>query len=243
MPVNGPVAMVVGSMHLESDINMVNHDFGDVRAPQRQAEIEDIVARLARYGPTKVALEVPARAQERLAGEYAAMRAGGAPPTASEVHQIGLRLAARLGHEAVFAVDWMETVGNRAVSEVYDWARDHQPELYAELMAALSRRASATESGLLSHLRQLNDPARDLPVHRAYLQLARVGEGLDYVGVDWLRWWYQRNLIVAVNVARLCAPGERVLVLFGADHRYLLTQLLRESGLWHLEEVVGYLAA
>ena len=55
-----------------------------------------------------------------------------------EIDQIGYRLAKEMGHQEVYAVDWMEQGAlQREISEVTEWAKEHQPELYEELFEPL----------------------------------------------------------------------------------------------------------
>ena len=74
--------------------------------------------------------------------------------------------------------------------------------------------------------------------HQWYLQrVARIEEGKEHIGIDWLRWWYQRNLIVYDNVTRINQTlSDRIMVMFGAGHLHLLSQFFKDSGLF---DVVG----
>ena len=72
--------------------------------------------------------------------------------------------------------------------------------------------------------------------------MARIGSSEDYVGADWVAGWYERNLKIFVNLTRIVnAPEDRILVIYGAGHLPLLTQFVRDSGLFSLESVATYL--
>ncbi len=101
-----PSLLIVGAPHFDNPgRDTVNVRVPDVLSPERQREIEALVARLAAFRPTRVAVEWPAEAQARLDQRYADYRAGRRALTANEIDQIGLRLAARLGLPRVDAVD------------------------------------------------------------------------------------------------------------------------------------------
>ncbi|GAA0492729.1 hypothetical protein GCM10008986_18880 [Salinibacillus aidingensis] len=78
--------------------------------------------------------------------------------------------------------------------------------------------------------------------HEMYLQVSRIGKGTEYVGIDWVRWWYQRNLIIYSNIAKLAqSSSDRILLIIGAGHAYILSQLLADSGLFEVIPVNKYL--
>ena len=68
--------------------------------------------------------------------------------------------------------------------------------------------------------------------HELNMTIARIGKGEEYVGIDWLRWWYQRNIIIYKNLAELItASDDRAVLLIGSSHIHLVSQFLRESNL------------
>jgi len=137
----------------------------------------------------------------------------------------------------------MESVGNRGIGDVFDWAKANQQELAREVFGDIADQDATTES-IVDMLRSCNHPENVQQDHTRYMNLARIGSQNDYVGVDWLRWWYQRNLIIYVNLTRLVeSPDDRILLLIGAGHVYLVSQFLKESGLFEVESAYSYLAA
>lgn len=91
-------------------------------------------------------------------------------------------------------------------------------------------------------LRRANEPASLRDSHRTYLTMTRVGAGKQYVGIDWVKGWYERNLIIFANLTRIVtSPQDRILVIYGGGHIPLLTQFVRDSGLYTLEAVETYL--
>src|ERR1700679_3655140 len=72
-----PQLMVVGVAHFDNPSrDVVNTKVDDVLTPKRQKEIAAIVAQLAGFHPTRVAVEWPGTKREKLAARYAAYRAG-----------------------------------------------------------------------------------------------------------------------------------------------------------------------
>lgn len=237
-------AMVVGTFHMQPTDDMFHTEVDDLLGPKRQAEIRECVERLKHFRPTKVAVEVIVDEQEALGRQYRDYVAGTLELATNEVHQLGFRVAAELGHPQVHAVDWMEWRGSRGVGDVFQWAKKHQPSLFAELWRAVEAEQKSIGPGtatIIELLRQCNDPDAVAQSHKLYMNIARVGDGRDYVGIDWLRWWYERNLIIFANVARLVeSPNDRILLLIGAAHVHLLSRFMEESGLFHVESADRY---
>ncbi|WHT49978.1 DUF5694 domain-containing protein [Sporosarcina thermotolerans] len=78
--------------------------------------------------------------------------------------------------------------------------------------------------------------------HRMNLNIARIKEANSYVGIDWLVWWYERNLIMFSNLMDLASSGdERILFIVGSGHVEIVGNFLRESGEVVLEPVHPYL--
>ena len=83
---------------------------------------------------------------------------------------------------------------------------------------------------VLEALKLVNDDERVPLDHETYMQIARIGTANDYIGVDWIRWLYQRNLIIYKNILDLIDNSDdRILVIIGSGHRHLITQFLLES--------------
>lgn len=166
--------------------------------------------------------------------------------TASERHQLGFRMAATLGHERIYPINWNEGSGDLGLP--FDFAREHQPELYRELTGERDGQPEDLQpdmSGvpIVDMLRELNDPHALEESHRIYLTLAQVGEGRNYVGIDWVKGWYQRNLIIFANLCRIATdPADRILVVYGSGHIPLLSQFIEDSGRFTLEPIAPYLS-
>src|SRR6516162_7700352 len=88
-----PQVMVLGTYHMANPgRDVYNMQADDVRAPKRQRELAELTEVLAKFQPTKIAIEadpdnktLPAAFQEYLAGKHELSR--------NEIEQIGFRLA------------------------------------------------------------------------------------------------------------------------------------------------------
>jgi hypothetical protein len=224
--------LVLGVFHLDNPgRDLVNPGIKDVLGPRRQKEILDVVARLEKFRPTVIALEAPvgARAMQERLDKFAG---GNYALSADERDQVGLRLARNLGHTKVHGVDFPEDLDFDAV---FKSAKECGQEAvleraFAELNSKIKPKL---ESGYMEHhtVRELLLEGNSQEIlelsHRAYLGLLPIGKGDKYPGATLVSRWYDRNLKIATNIARLAdEKPQRILVIIGSGHAKLLRQFL-----------------
>jgi hypothetical protein len=186
--------MVVGSNHLaNSNRDMVNLPVEDVLTSRRQREIQDVVDGLAQWRPTRIAVEWPHDDETGLDRRYAEYRAGRLERTASELDQIALRLAKKLGLSKVHAVDWNhEGPGDPADYDFTEWARTNGDghrlqNLIEREQGEAERTASSMRHQTVSEwLRNLNSPEARLKMHQPYFLLATFGSSERHPGAAWV---------------------------------------------------------
>lgn len=98
--------MVLGTYHMANpNQDYVMTDYRDVLDEGYQRQIEDVVARLLRFRPTQVAVEVEPGRIQPWQERYEAYRAGRLEPGRNEIEQLGFRLAAGMGHACIHGID------------------------------------------------------------------------------------------------------------------------------------------
>lgn len=222
--------MIVGTWHFSNpgqDLHNVESD--DVLTPARQAELDAVVDALARFAPTRIAVEWPkALVDER----YAAFRAGTLPESRNEVVQLGFRLASRLGLERV---DGIDVDGEFPWEAVQQWAAAHGRS--ADLDALQARAGAITaqlsakqrDHSIGAMLRWMNDPAQVRESQGFYTELLRYGAGDQQPGVTLNARWGERNLAICARLLQQLAPGDRVVVFYGAGHLHALQRCAIET--------------
>ena len=233
-----PALLILGAPHFGNPgRDTVNVRVPDVLSPERQAEVEALVARLTAFRPTRIAVEWPAEDQAELDQRYADYRGGRRTLSANERDQIGLRLAARLGLARIDAVDWSgDSPGSMSDYDYPAWAEAHgRGEEWRSRVARLQADADAdarlmTCTPVSSWMRRVNTPEYRLANHRSYFYVGQVGDRLGAnPGADWVGTWYARNLRILNNLRALVrGPNERILVLYGAGHGHLLDHMARD---------------
>jgi hypothetical protein len=200
-----------------------------------------VVNQLAAFHPTHVAVERLASDQAALDERYTQYRAGKYALGRSEQEQIGMRLAAKLGLPRVDAVDWNGNPPGPEASYDWDaWGKAHDFSNQLAVIADPARipfHALGTQS-VNAWLLDFNRPEALAASHRQYFEIARIGKGDDQPGAAWVGTWYARNLRIFNNLMNIASkPDDRVVVIYGAGHAYLLRQLARESGAFQLVDV------
>jgi hypothetical protein len=240
-----PTVLILGTFHMRPTTDMFQSKIDDLLSNERQQEIRDVVERIKQFNPTKVAIEVDTKQDKSINEEYISYIKGNFELEVNEVHQIGFRIASELNHNKIYPVDWRDGAGKRGAGEVYEWAKTHQPELFKNIFGWLEttkKQPSQSKPSILEMYRNCNDIEEVKQHHRMYINMACIGEIDNYVGMDWLIWWYQRNLILFSNIARISNSSDgRILLIIGSGHVQILHQFLEESGHFKLEWANKYL--
>lgn len=236
--------MVLGVYHFANPgLDVAQFRVADVLSPEKQEEIDRVVEGLARFRPTRVAVERRPEAAPALDSLYAAWREGRHEPARDETQQLGFRLAGRFDHPRLHPIDHG---GDFPMEAVMAWAGENDPafvERFRELVAGIEAEMESLQrtSTVAQILRNENDPARLRFGHGWYVETAGVGEGGDGPGADLLAAWYERNVRMFANLARVAEPGERVVVIVGAGHAPILRELIAAHPRMELVDPLEYL--
>ncbi len=223
--------MIVGAYHFISKANVHSFDVDDPTTPKRQAEILDLVEHLKRFQPTKIVLEetsgtsyLEQNYQQFLSGKFIL------PP--SENYQIGFRLAKLLGMPRIYLTSARTDFDYESLIAS---AKAHQEGNLLSAADALSEslnRASVllqAHGTILDMYRFNNSDETIKKLNAPYMLLARIGANTDFAGAKVVASWHLRNLEMFAQLTRLIdSPDERILMLYGAGHTYLLRDCVEE---------------
>ena len=264
-----PTIMILGSSHLANPgADAFNFRMDDVLAPQRQREMEQLVAQLKAFRPTKIALEADERFDSEINTNYRGYLEGTYELKRGEDDQIGFRLAKQMGHPKLYGVDyWPEQNPffpddfDSDLIDVDKFAKAHNQEhllpSIEDLAAPDAKITRQEEDGrvwiepekyvpIIDMYIQHNEPKSIRNDHQLYLRkIARIGSGDQYPGANWVAHsWYARNLKIFVNLTRITeSANDRILLVIGAGHVFLVQQFLEDSGDYIVESPLKYLDA
>lgn len=224
--------MVVGTYHFDNpgrDIHNVKAD--DVLKPQRQRELELLATALAEFRPTKIVVERVAKTPTLLDHRYAEFGPAELAKNRAERVQVAYRLAHRLRHKSVYAIDEDSGPGEPdyfPFDKVVAWAKANKAQdridaIMAEGALAVKRIEEAQAKGSIADvLVGLNTAERANKDQELYYSILGIGDTEAQPGADLNAMWYLRNAKIFAKLQKVAQPGDRVLVVYGAGHNYWL---------------------
>lgn len=245
--------MTLGTFHFAYPnldvIKVEKKDQLDMLSHERQEEIKRLVHQLAAFRPTKIAIEVPVRSQARIDKEYALYLKDSFALPKGEHYQVGFRLARLLGHPKLYCIDawgnidyFIDSAGDdnftvreerKRQMERFEAFTDSMAKAGALERQMLQAKSAAAYQTLPQILAAMNTPEALRRDHSAYFgaRFRFEADPYDYTGTDWLALtWYSRNLRIFRNALRLTeSKADRLLLIYGAGHAYLLHQFFSES--------------
>lgn len=235
--------MILGSFHFERGLDgsdVVAKNQLDITDPENQRQINDLVnAIVAEYKPTVIAVEWMPDKQTRIDSLYREYIATKKLPGKNEAFQLGFRIAEKLNLPTLYAVDnrppQPETVTELDDFEAYaqslnqlDIMTEYDPEnlVYNTTMDSLLGAYDVS-----SYMRLINSEANLKRSKQLWFTgLVNLGHGDKYVGADLTGHWYRRNTRIFVNIRNLAKQKqERILVIYGAAHKWTLEELFQGS--------------
>ncbi|MBN1271490.1 MAG: hypothetical protein JXB26_04395 [Candidatus Aminicenantes bacterium] len=245
-----PTLVVLGTYHMgTAGKHLVNVKKDDVTTPERQKQIIELVEKLGKFKPTKIVVEIDIEKDTKTQEIYNEYLEGHYQLSKSETNQIGFRLAKKLGHKKVYCVNgWDLVLDEDSYNFVKYASKDAKLDSFLKGLIQKSQERADKENEKLSTLSVtdqlilLNQPDRMEKDHQVYFDLLRIGRNEEYVGANYVSWWYSRNLMIFTNIIRITdSSDDRILVIYGAGHTQLLTQFAEESGFYIVENPLKYL--
>ncbi len=240
--------MVLGTWHFNNpNQDLYNVTSDDVTTERRQKELESVAEMLAKFKPTKIAIETPWQSRYDTLDQkhYQAYRKGEYTLKKGEDEQIGFRLAKKLNHPQIHCIDYRLDLPFDSMME-YAQKNDQmnilQP-IFGQIESFIEEfQSKLSERTMGESLKAMNAPTLLDGGHQFYVTMTRIGKGKDYPGAEVLTKWYERNINIFANLTRVSTdPEDRILIIFGSGHAAILRELIRTSAEYELVEAVDYL--
>ena len=121
-----PTIMILGTYHMANPgADAVNFEADDILTAKRQRELQQLVEQLARFNPTKIAIEIDIGLDAKFEAQYQDYLNGRYQLERNEVDQVGFRLAKKMQHSKVYCVDWFRSADAEKTVDLEDFAKTH----------------------------------------------------------------------------------------------------------------------
>ncbi|WP_438422777.1 DUF5694 domain-containing protein [Aquimarina macrocephali] len=246
-----PVISILGMIHLHNPgADEVNMDVGNIHSNKRQAELKQLIDLVVRFKPTKIAIEATLGdtlwsqtyytnylndVLEKEMNEEDKWRMSG------ETVQVSYPLAKQMGHDKLYPIDAHTEFDT---DSVYAYAKQNNQDVqlaeFKELISSMQNdMKSISEGSVLDIIKFANSDEFDKNYNQTFYlkHLVSFGKEGNYIGTDVVSKWYYRNLKIFTNLNRIVEPTDRVLVIYGAGHKDILVDLIKDRADWEYYDV------
>lgn len=231
--------LVVGTFHFNfpglDEVKTADENKIDVLKEPKKSELEELVAYIKKFKPTKIAIE--ARPSWNTMQKFKEYKNGEHRTNRDERYQLGMRIASDLGLDSIYGIDasslsndlyQQDSVYLKNLLNKIDWKAENAFWPYAESYFDY-RDKKMRDVHLLDFIKAMNTREGHNFNFGLYLTgsiSTGDGQGADHLSI----WWYNRNVRIfskLINITQ--SPEERILVIFGNGHAAILRQLLEAS--------------
>lgn len=240
---NPAQVMVLGVYHFNGGgRDLINPEVEDHLSDNKQAEIAALLDSLEEFAPTKIMVELTPEHEAAFNENYQNYLDGNRTLGVNERQQIGMRLAERLGHDWIHAVDFHHPIDFGSVMQAAEESgENYLIEDFQSQMGDVQAFMTANETlNVTDRIIQMNSPFMD-EFHGSYLTLARMGSTDNPVGAQQMTSWWHRNMVIFTQTADRAEPGDRILLIFGSGHKHLLDYFFDHDPAFERVDPLDYL--
>lgn len=226
--------MVLGSYHMApSNRDLANADVESVLTPRRQAELAAVVDSLAAFQPTVVATERITEAPDYVDPKFADFTQETLLENPNERVQIAYRLAARAGVTRVYGVDEQPSDGepdyfpfDKLMAHTAETGQGDELGAYvAAIQAMVAEYAKKQADHTIAEL-LLETNHGSMASAETYYQMFQFDRGEAQPGSELQAYWFMRNAKIISKLIQVTEPGDRVVVVYGAGHKFWFEHFL-----------------
>nr|WKN34029.1 DUF5694 domain-containing protein [Tunicatimonas sp. TK19036] len=227
--------LLLGTIHFDNHHDdEFNPSMDDIYSVKRQAELEALSRKLGQLKPAKIFVEWEVDNQKRLDDLYQSYLRAEIPVGASEIYQIGFRLARQQQLARVLAIDNKSTEIELKDLESFAKAQhqmDHLHQLKKYGKKLVSQVETLLQKDIAEMLALLNSEEMYRENNYSYVGLlVKIGAGKSYPGAEMVADWFRRNLLIYNNILRLIERDDRaVIIILGYGHMPVLRFLFSDN--------------
>lgn len=225
--------MILGTYHMAgSTSDLINVETQSVLTPRRQQELEELASALARFDPNVVVTERVTDAPDFIDPKFAEFSDQTLAENENERAQVAYRLAQNIGITRVYGIDEQPSSDEPdyfPFGKVMAHAQaSGQGDKISEFLAnAQSMVEEFTEKTKDDHIAEKLYKLNTGPMSAAdfYYGLSDFDLGEDQPGAELQAYWFMRNAKIWSKLMDVTGPGDRVVVVYGAGHKYWLEHM------------------
>ncbi|RYY50379.1 MAG: hypothetical protein EOO06_03965 [Chitinophagaceae bacterium] len=239
--------LLLGTFHFDNPgLDVAKFKDADILSPKRQKEVADLSRLLKKFAPDKIFIEAVPSRQPQIDSAYAAYREGKKQLSASEVEQLGFRVANELNLSGVQGVDYpdaifpfdslMKSAAAAGQMELVSYVQTTINEIQTSFNAALQK------STISEMLIRENSPDMIRLQHEFYFKLLAAGIPGNHAGSYLVSEWWRRNMVIYENILKqLNGKEQKILVIFGSGHTAVLNEIMKFNPAIKLVPARGHL--
>lgn len=243
--------MILGTYHMAgSTSDLINVEADSVLTERRQQELAELADALAAFKPTLVVTERVTDAPDYIDPKYAEFTDATLLESENERVQVAYRLAKRTGVTRVHGIDEQPSEGEPDYFP-FDKVMGHasatgQQDAIGAFLAGAQKMvedftAETAEDHIALKLLKINTGPMSAPDF--YYALSEFDQGEDQPGAELQAYWFMRNAKIWSKVMDVTQPDDRVVVVYGAGHKYWLEHMAEHTDDYVLVDPAPYLEA
>ncbi len=242
--------MVLGAFHMSNPgQDVANAEIDDMLTDERQAEIAAVADALAAFKPTVVAVERITEAPGYLDPKYQAFTPEMLKENPDERYQIGYRLANLAGVTRVYGVDEQPSHGEpdyfpfgelMAHAEATGQGEMLQEQI-AGIQGLMADFSAQQKDKSVAELLLMFNSGGELSSPEFYYRTFFYDRGETQPGAELQAYWFMRNAKIFSKLIQVTKPGDRVVIVYGAGHKFWLDHFAENTPGYVLVDPAPYL--
>lgn len=153
----------------------------------------------------------------------------------NESYDLGFYIGKHLILKSILAIDRMgDNDDSTELSSAYEWAKENDELFIQRIKDSQSFHSNLRElNDAYQMTLELNKPVNYKRDEELYGHMMLLGEDWK-TSIPWLSWWYKRNMIMVNNITENLDDTDKVIVIVGSDHVYILKQMLESSNAFNV---------
>jgi len=243
--------MVLGTHHFAGATeDLINLETDNVLTLKRQLELQSLSRSLATFKPTVIVTERETEAPDYYDPVYMKFDNRMLSEVPNERVQVGYRVARLVGIDRVYGLDEQTSTGEPNYFP-FEALITHATELgrMDDLQAILDEMGEVAQAEM-EDIQKLSIPMMLHEINTGllssaelYYQLMTFDEGESQPAAELQAFWFMRNAKIFSKLEDVTQPGDRVIIVYGAGHKFWLEHFVRNMPGFELVSPVPYLLA